>query len=555
MVSGDLGVSPSSSVTGFPPGIVAGTIHAADSAAAAAQTDLVAAYTDADGRTPDTEFAGDQNGQTFHPGVHHTAAAFALTGTLTLDGDGDPNAVFVFQVDAALNTAASSHITLIDGATASHVFWQVLGAAGTGANSTFSGTILADGAITLGASTELTGRALSYGVVTLAGNTIRFTTAVPPSVTIDGGPTLVTKDSTPTITGTTTAVPGTTVKVTVTNTVTNIDTGQVLTTLAQNDGTWTVTAGALSAGSYQVVASARDAAGNWGSDTQTVTVEINPDPVDLASAGTYSVLAGTGVANVGLTTLAGDLGVSTINTIVGFPPGTLAGTLHNGDTAATDAQADRLAAYTDANARTPHTEFTGDLNGRTFHAGIHHTAAALALTGTVILDGEDNPDAVFIFQVDAALNTAASSQVSLINGATADNVYWQVEGAAGTGANSIFAGNILAAGAITLGDSTHLTGTALTPGTVTLATNTVEFPSWTRTSPSPAVTDSRVPPLQAARPAAGFSRGSSQRRPCAAAPGTVHLAASSDRGRHFGVSLRARRVPNPHGVDARRTRG
>ena len=99
----------------------------------------------------------------------------------------------------------------------------------------------------------------------------------------------------------------------------------------------------------------------------------------------------------------------------------------------------------------------------------------LALTGTVVLDGEDNPDAVFIFQVDAALNTAASSQVSLINGATADNVYWQVEGAAGTGANSIFAGNILAAGAITLGDSTHLTGVALTPGTVTLATNTIEF--------------------------------------------------------------------------------
>ena len=93
------------------------------------------------------------------------------------------------------------------------------------------------------------------------------------------------------------------------------------------------------------------------------------------------------------------------------------------------------------------------------------------------LDGENNPNAVFIFQVDAALNTAASSHVSLINGATAANVYWQVDGAAGTGANSIFAGTILADGAITLGDSTHLTGAALTPGTVTLATNTVVFPS------------------------------------------------------------------------------
>ena len=184
-VSGDLGISPSSSVIGFPPGIVAGTIHAGDSTAAQAQTDLTVAYNTADNRTADTEFAGDLNGHTFFAGVHHTAAALALTGTLTLDGEGDPNAVFIFQVDAALNTAASSHITLINGATASNVYWQVLGAAGTGANSTFAGTIMAAGAITLGASSELIGRALSKAMVTLAGNTIRFTTATPPTVAID----------------------------------------------------------------------------------------------------------------------------------------------------------------------------------------------------------------------------------------------------------------------------------------------------------------------------------------------------------------------------------
>ena len=96
----------------------------------------------------------------------------ALTGTLTLDGQGDPNAVFIFQVDAALNTAAASHVTLINGATAGNVYWQALGAAGTGADSTFAGTVMSAGAITLGARSELIGRALSMTQVTLASNTI-----------------------------------------------------------------------------------------------------------------------------------------------------------------------------------------------------------------------------------------------------------------------------------------------------------------------------------------------------------------------------------------------
>jgi Ice-binding-like/WxL domain surface cell wall-binding len=94
-----------------------------------------------------------------------------LTGTLTLDGQGDPNAVFIFQVDAALNTAAASTITLINGAQASGVFWQVNGAAGLGASSSFSGTIMAAAAITVGAGAVVTGAALSYGgAVTLSTN-------------------------------------------------------------------------------------------------------------------------------------------------------------------------------------------------------------------------------------------------------------------------------------------------------------------------------------------------------------------------------------------------
>ncbi|MCW2779723.1 MAG: Ice-binding protein [Marmoricola sp.] len=465
-ISGDLGVSPSDSVTGFPDGIVAGTIHAGDVPAAQAQADLVLAYNDAAARTPTgPDFAGDLNGVTFHPGVYHSAAAMALTGTLTLDGDGNPNAIFVFQVSAALNTAAHSHVVLINGAQASHVFWQALGAAGTGANSTFAGTILSAGAITLGADSVLIGRALSYGTVTIANNIVRFTNALPPTVTITGGSTAVTKNATPTITGSTDAAVGTTVTVAVG--------GQLLTTTAQGNGTWGVTAAALLSGSYNVVVAVRDSAGNAGTTTQTLTVEINPDPVLLRTAATYSVLAGTGIINTVVTTISGDVGVSPSNSIGGFPPGVLGGTIHAGDPAAAQAQADLVLAYNDAAARRPSATFSGDMGGRTLHAGVYHTAAAFALTGNLTLDGENNPNAVFIFQVGAALNTAASSNIVLTNGAQASHVFWQVLGAAGTGAPSTFAGTILANGAITLGAGTQLDGRALSYGLVTLAGNTI----------------------------------------------------------------------------------
>lgn len=261
-ISGNLGVSPASSVVGFPPGIVSGQTHAGDATAAKAHDDLVLAYNDAATRAPNAEFAGDLSGLTFSPGVYHTAAALALTGTLTLNGQGDPNGVFIFQVDAALNTAAASTIDLTNGARASQVFWQVNGAAGLGAASSFSGTIMAAGAITVGAGTVVTGRALSSGgTVTLSGNTI----ATPPTVTITGGVAVQTDDTTPTIAGSADAAAGTTVTVTVA--------GQTLvTTLGSAGGEWSVTAATVPEGSYRVVASVTGPAGNTSAAYQTLTV-------------------------------------------------------------------------------------------------------------------------------------------------------------------------------------------------------------------------------------------------------------------------------------------
>ena len=98
VLSRNLGLSPGSAVTGFPPGIVGGTKHIGDAHAAQAQADLVVAYDDAASRAPTASVSGDLVGQTLPGGVYKSTGPLALSGTLTLDGGGDPDSVFIFQV-------------------------------------------------------------------------------------------------------------------------------------------------------------------------------------------------------------------------------------------------------------------------------------------------------------------------------------------------------------------------------------------------------------------------------------------------------------------------
>jgi hypothetical protein len=176
VVVGNVGVFPGTAVTGFPPGIViSGSIHSADAVAGTAQSDLTAAYNDAAGRAFNPSLLpADIGGTVIMPGVYRNNSSLAITGTVTLNGNGNSSSVFIIQVGTTLTTAAgNSIVALVNGAQASNIFWQVGSSATLGTNTVFNGTILAQASITLTTGAVLNGRALARtGAVTLDTNSI-----------------------------------------------------------------------------------------------------------------------------------------------------------------------------------------------------------------------------------------------------------------------------------------------------------------------------------------------------------------------------------------------
>jgi hypothetical protein len=116
VITGDLGVSPGTAVTGFPPGVLLGGLHSADAVAAQAQVDLGNAYNAAALQAPDANISGDLGALTKPPGVYRATSSIGLTGTLTLDAAGDPDAVWIFQIGTTQTTSTGSIMSLISGA-------------------------------------------------------------------------------------------------------------------------------------------------------------------------------------------------------------------------------------------------------------------------------------------------------------------------------------------------------------------------------------------------------------------------------------------------------
>lgn len=199
-------------------------------------------------------------------------------------------------------------------------------------------------------------------------------------------------------------------------------------------------------------------------------------PVNLGTTAPFAVLAGTTVTNTGPSVLTGDLGVSPGTSITNFPPGIVNApyAIHNNDGVANQAQVDLITAFDDAAGRTPFTDLSGqDLGGMTLKRGIYRFSSSAQLTGTLTLDAENDPDAVFVFQIGTMLTTASNAVVRPINGARFCRVFWKVDSAT-LGTSTSFLGHILALTSITADTGASVQGQLMARnGAVTLDTNAI----------------------------------------------------------------------------------
>ena len=163
----------------------------------------------------------------------------------------------------------------------------------------------------------------------------------------------------------------------------------------------------------------------------------NPSAPNMTALLNYAVLAGSTITNTGSSVLTGDLGLSPGTSVTGFPPGTVSGTQHITDSAAAAAQVALTAALIDLAGRSPSLDLSGqDLGGKILTPGVYKFSTSAGLTGVLTLDAQNNPDAVFIFQIGSTLTTASASSMVLINGAQARNVFFQVGSSATIGTTS-----------------------------------------------------------------------------------------------------------------------
>jgi hypothetical protein len=378
-LTGNVGTNTSGETsTGF--GNVNGNMQDNDLVSQLASADLLTAYNQLNALIPNFfPSALLRNGVTLNAGVYFINEEAVLNSNLILDGQGDPNALFVFQIQGAFSTNALSEITLINSARACNVFWKVEGLVDMATGTKMKGTMVANNAaILMDIDSTLEGRLLSTtGAITVNGIYAKLPLGC----------------GSPVLTG--------------------------------------------------------------------------PDAPDLGTAVCYSLFSGTGeVTNLGITTLIGDVGTNTGLT-TGFNSLNTTGNIHPIPNTSTNQSAEDLldaAIYLnelpqDIELLYP-AQFGNDLL-LTPHTYLLNSATVL--TNTVYLDAQNNSDAVFVLKIFGALSTSTYSEVILLNGAQAKNVYWIVNGAIDISDYSEFSGTIIANnGAINLSTGTIIDGRILT---------------------------------------------------------------------------------------------
>lgn len=270
-VNGNVGVSPGSAVTGFPPGVVVGgSIHSNDAVAVQAQSDLTTAYNNIAGTPCNVDLTGQNlGGLVLTPGVYCFSTSAQLTGSLALDALGNPNALFLFKIGSTLTTASGSTVTVINngGSSCNKAYWQVGSSATLGTGTSFAGDILALTSITLTTGASTSGRTLARnGAVTLDTNNVNTCgILVCPVITVNPA-----------------TLPNGTVNSAYNQIVTasggtspytfSVSSGSLPTGLLLNSATGAITGTPTAAGSFTFSITARDATGCTGSRVYTITI-------------------------------------------------------------------------------------------------------------------------------------------------------------------------------------------------------------------------------------------------------------------------------------------
>jgi hypothetical protein len=445
-VNGDIGTNLGA-ITGFTTAVVTGSFHNGTTLTQTAAQDLSTAYAAFQNITPtitnhNMVFG---NGETITAGVYSIASAVAISGTLTLDGQNNPNAKFIFQVGGALNSSAGATLLLTNGATPNNIYWIVLNACGLGANTTFYGTVISGAAIAAGVDCRIQGKLLSVAGAIAINNTNLA----------NNGSSMFYADAdydsygNPAISSCT-FIPG----------------------YVNNDKDCNDYDASINPTAAEI----------WGNyiDENCDGIIFRPQEQCLPSVGmasSFTLFTGSGAITHSATVsnIIGNIGTN-LGTIAGFELSTVTGAFINANSTTQRAKEDLMSAYTSFQNLTPTvTDHAAAFGSETLTAGIYSIGGAGSIGGILTLDGQNNPNGKFVFKFGGAFTTGAASSIVLINGALPNNIYWIANGAAALAANVTFKGTIINNAALSVGAGCALNGKLLTTtGAITVLGSTLE---------------------------------------------------------------------------------